>query len=124
MLLNELTEKLNIIASNADAETEITSVCYDSRKAAPGSLFVAIKGFQSDGHDFIGAALEKGAAVVLCESAPQAECRYIQVKDSREALAAVSCAFYDYPAGKMKIIGVTGTSSASSPIQTVTTPFE
>ena len=114
MLLKELTEKLNIIASNADTETEITSVCYDSRKAAPGSLFVAIKGFQSDGHDFIGAALEKGAAVVLCESVPQAECRYIQVKDSREALAAVSCAFYGYPAGKMKIIGVTGTSGKTT----------
>lgn len=114
MLLKELTEKLNIVSTNADFKTEITSVCYDSRKAIHGSLFVAITGFEADGHKFIGAALEKGASVVLCERVPEFECSYIQVEDCRKALAAVSCALYGYPADKLKIIGVTGTSGKTT----------
>ena len=66
MKLKELLVNLDVISSTADMETEIKGVSYDSRKTEPGNLFVAIKGFESDGHRFIPKAMERGAAAVLC----------------------------------------------------------
>lgn len=114
MKLNQLTEKIQIESSNADFDADISSICYDSRKAVPGCVFVAIKGFESDGNKFIPSALEKGASVIVCEDIPEYECIYVQVKDCRFALALLSAAFYNYPAEQMKIIGVTGTSGKTT----------
>ena len=114
MKLSKLTEKLNILSANADFNAEITSVCYDSRKAEKGCLFVAIKGTASDGHKYIPAVAEAGCTAVICEDIPETDVAYIQVEDSRRALALISCAYYDYPAEKMKIIGVTGTSGKTT----------
>lgn len=65
MKLGELVKNLDIISSNADMETEISGVSYDSRQTRAGELFVAVKGFESDGHRFIPKAMENGAAAVL-----------------------------------------------------------
>ena len=72
MKLGEIVRKLNIIDSNVDMDTEISGISYDSRKTRPGDLFVAVKGFETDGHKYIPKAMEKGAAVVLCQDAPGA----------------------------------------------------
>lgn len=114
MKLTRLTEKLNILSFNADSETEISSVCYDSRKACEGCLFVAIKGLTSDGHRYIPDVAAKGCAAVICEEKPSCDIPYVLVEDSRKALALVSCAFYNYPADKMHVIGVTGTSGKTT----------
>ena len=113
MKLKELLKNIEIISSNADMEMEISGICYDSRKAESGSLFVAIKGFSSDGHKFIPKALELGASAIVCEDIP-GEGEYVQVKDSRKALAAVSREFYGNPASKMTVIGITGTSGKTT----------
>ncbi|MBQ7896539.1 MAG: UDP-N-acetylmuramoyl-L-alanyl-D-glutamate--2,6-diaminopimelate ligase, partial [Oscillospiraceae bacterium] len=113
MKLKELLKNIEIISSNADMEMEISGICYDSRKAENGSLFVAIKGFASDGHKFIPKALELGASAIVCEDIPE-EGEYVQVKDSRKALAAVSREFYGNPASKMTVIGITGTSGKTT----------
>ena len=68
MKLRQLIKDLNILETNADLETEISSVCYDSRKAQPGSLFVAIKGTRIDGNQFLSEAVEKGACAVVTDS--------------------------------------------------------
>ena len=65
MKLKELLKGINILESNADMELEITDVAYDSRKVTEGGMFVAIKGFTSDGNRFIPMARDKGAAVVV-----------------------------------------------------------
>ena len=113
MKLKDLLQSLEILDTNADGEQEIAGVCYDSRQAAPGELFVAISGFAADGHRFIPMAQEKGAAVVLCEQVPQ-QGAYVQVASTRHALAVVSANWFDHPARKMKMIGVTGTNGKTT----------
>ena len=68
MKLREIVKNLNILDANADMDMEIRGISYDSRKTQPGDLFVAIRGFESDGHRFIPKAVEKGAAAVLWSS--------------------------------------------------------
>ena len=90
MKLKEILQNLDIISSNVDMDTEIGGISYDSRKTRPGDLFVAIKGFESDGHRFIPKAMEKGAAAALCQDVPADGTPYVQVADCRYALAIAS----------------------------------
>ena len=114
MKLRELLKNLEILSFNADMDTEILDICYDSRKAAPGSMFVAIKGFESDGHRFIPKAKELGASVVLCQDIPEIDIAYVQVADCRMALAQASRELFGNPAAEMTVIGITGTSGKTT----------
>ena len=87
MKLNELLAGIDILESTADQALEITGVSYDSRQTRPGDLFVAITGYETDGHRFIPMALEKGAACVLCQRKPEGKTPCVLVSDSRAALA-------------------------------------
>lgn len=114
MKLRELIKNLSIIEMNADAELEISGVSYDSRKTEKGDMFVAIRGFEADGHKFIPTAVENGAAVILCEEKPSCDIPYVLVSDSRYGLAIVSRDFFGDPASEMTMIGITGTSGKTS----------
>jgi len=114
MKLNEILNGIEILECTADRETEISGICYDSRSAAPGNLFAAIVGYQSDGHRYVPAAVERGASVILCEQAPEAAVPYVLVKDSRLALAVASANFFGNPASQMTMIGVTGTNGKTT----------
>ena len=118
MKLKELTGRLAVIHSAADPDTEITGVSYDSRKTEPGDLFVAVRGFETDGHRYIPKALEHGAAAVLCETVTDelvfSGAPYVQVEDTRLALALASSTFFGNPASAMTVIGITGTSGKTS----------
>ena len=98
-------------------DLEITGIAYDSRKVIPGGLFVAVSGHRQDGHRFVGQALAQGAVAVAAErelpQLPAAVAR-ITVPDSREALAHLAAVFYDYPAKKMHLIGITGTNGKTT----------
>lgn len=112
--LKDIINNLDIISMTADPETVISGISYDSRSTKPGDLFVAVKGFESDGHRFIPKAAENGAAAVLCEDIPQTDIPYIQIRDSRYALAIASREFFGDPASGMKIIGLTGTNGKTT----------
>ena len=114
MKLRELLQDIKILDMNADPEIEISGVCYDSREAKPGDLFVAVRGFEADGHRFIPGAVKKGAAAVLCETPPETDVPWVQTDDCRLGLALASRAWFGNPAGEMKIIGFTGTSGKTS----------
>ena len=114
MKLRDILNGLDILQSNADMETEITGISYDSRSTARGDLFVAVVGTVSDGHRFIPAAAEKGAAVVLCQSVPETDIPYVLVADSRYALAAASVNYFENPASRLVMIGVTGTNGKTT----------
>ncbi len=114
MKLKDLLLDIPVLKTNADMEQEIGSVVYDSRKACPGSLFVAISGFATDGNRFIPMALEKGAAVVVTAKEPAEDVPYVLVESDRMALAYLGRNFYEDPASKMKLIGVTGTNGKTS----------
>jgi len=114
MKLGKLLEKVDIVAARADMDLEITGISFDTRTLRAGDVFVAIKGFAFDGNRFIAEAVEKGALCVICEKKPDTATSHIIVRDSRVALAQASAAWFDYPAGKLKIIGVTGTNGKTT----------
>ena len=112
--LRELLRNVEVLELAADPEIELADISYDSRHTKPGDLFVAVTGFETDGHKFIPAAVERGAAAVLCERAPQVEIPYVRVADSRKALAIASANLFGRPAEQMKLIGVTGTNGKTT----------
>jgi len=96
-------------------DREVESIAYDSRRVQSNTLFVAIRGEKSDGHQFVDQAIEQGASVIVAEreiSSPRATC--LVVDDSRSALADLSAAFYGMPAHKLKMAGVTGTNGKTT----------
>ena len=114
MKLKELLIGLDILAATADLEQEISAVAYDSRKVTPGSLFVAITGFATDGNLYIPMAMEKGAAAVVTAKKPAGDIPYVLVPSDRLALALIGTNYYGHPAASMKLIGVTGTNGKTS----------
>ena len=112
MKLKELLEGLEILSTNVNLEMEIPNVAYDSRQVGPGDLFVALSGYTVDGHKFIPQAMAAGAAVALCQVPP--ETPYVQVADSRRALAVVGTNFFGHPARAMTMTGVTGTNGKTT----------
>ena len=114
MKLKDLLKDVPVLACTADLQTEISGVCYDSRKVSAGDAFVAVTGFAADGNRFIPMALDRGAAAVVTARKPQQEIPYVLVESDRLALAKMSCNFYDHPADTMTMIGITGTNGKTS----------
>ena len=114
MKLSELLKDIEILSATADLNMEISGVSYDSRRTERGDLFVAVKGFESDGHRFIPKARERGAAAVLCEDAPEDGTPYVRIADCRRGLALASRNLFGDPASEMTVIGITGTSGKTS----------
>ena len=115
--LKILLEKIKPIKIFGDAEIEVSGVQFDSRGVLNGNVFVATRGTASDGHQFIGAAIEKGATAIVCEILPETllpQIVYIQVENSAEALGWLACAWYGYPSNKLKLVGVTGTNGKTT----------
>ena len=114
MKLKELLSGVQIIKTSVDYNMEVDQVCYDSRKVTPGSLFVAVTGYVTDGNRYIPMALEKGACVIVTAVEPAENIPYVLVESDRLALAQIGANFYGHPAEKMKLIGVTGTNGKTS----------
>lgn len=99
-------------------EREITGICSDSRRVGQGSLFVAIPGFQSDGHQYIRQAMEQGACAVVAQHAPDCPVpegvTLILVDDARRALAQLAAEWYDHPERQLRLVGVTGTNGKTT----------
>lgn len=114
MKLKALLSGVDVLEWNADPEMNISDVYYDSRRVTPGSLFVAVSGFASDGNRFIPMALARGAAVVVTAKPPQEKVPYVRVSSDRLALALIGCNFFSHPARSMTVIGVTGTNGKTS----------
>jgi len=97
------------------ADRAVESIAYDSRRVQRNGLFVALRGKKSDGHDFIGQAIEKGAAVIVAERAgkhSRATC--VVVENTRSAMADLAARFYNFPARKLKLAAVTGTNGKTT----------
>ena len=114
MKLRELLNGLDILETNAELDSDIREVRYDSRLVESGDLFIAVTGAETDGHKYIPMAREKGAACVLCERAPEDGAPFVRVADSRRALAVVGGNRFDHPAREMTMIGITGTNGKTT----------
>ena len=114
--LDKLLERLEYEVVQGSDEIEITTLINDSRKVEEGSVFVCISGAVSDGHKYITDVAAKGAAAVVVEREVEApeNVTVIRVADTRYALALMSAAYFDYPAEKMKVIGITGTKGKTT----------
>ncbi|MGV3762513.1 UDP-N-acetylmuramoyl-L-alanyl-D-glutamate--2,6-diaminopimelate ligase, partial [Parapedobacter sp.] len=95
----------------------IGGLCFDSREARPGSMFVAVVGTQVDGHNYVDHAVTLGTTVVLCEKMPEVtkdDVTYIQVEDTAFALGVSASNYFDTPSAKLKLVGVTGTNGKTT----------
>ena len=99
------------------ADAPVSALTLDSRQAGPGTAFFALRGAQTDGHQFIGKAVALGAAVVVCEelpAEPAADTIYIEVPDSAEAMARMAATFYGHPSRQLQLVGITGTNGKTT----------
>ena len=121
MKLRDLLIGLEGLKARGDLDIDIKGIACNSNKVEEGDLFVAIKGFEYDGHEFINEAIKKGAAAILIEEGcdlksfkVKEDTVVVMAKDTREALAIVSCNFYKNPSRKFKLIGITGTKGKTT----------
>ncbi|MBR5543628.1 MAG: UDP-N-acetylmuramoyl-L-alanyl-D-glutamate--2,6-diaminopimelate ligase [Oscillospiraceae bacterium] len=114
MNLRDVLSNIDIISADVDMDVEISGVRCDSRRIEKGFVFVAIRGFETDGNKYIAKALENGAVTVITDSKKYAGKNRIYVPDARRALALASKNFYNNPTRDMKMIGVTGTNGKTT----------
>lgn len=115
--LSELLAATPVRTIVTSSDPEIGALCYDSRRVGRGDCFFAVRGESSDGHDFIGAAVEAGASAVVCERLPEQTAEgvsYVVVDDSHGALADMAAAFYGNPSRELRLVGVTGTNGKTT----------
>lgn len=118
MKLSKLLEKCNVVKVHGDVDIDITSITSDSRGVTSGSLFVAVEGISTDGHDYISKAIEQDVSVVVYDKPMFEEyftrVTYVQVEDSAVALSQIASAWFDNPSESIKLIGVTGTNGKTT----------
>ncbi|MBQ4176985.1 MAG: UDP-N-acetylmuramoyl-L-alanyl-D-glutamate--2,6-diaminopimelate ligase [Lachnospiraceae bacterium] len=116
MRLAQLLENIEYEVLCGSTDTEITEIVNDSRKVKKGCVFPCIRGASFDGHKFAGEVAAKGAAAIVAEEKVEVPegVTVILVKDTRIAMARMACAWYGYPAQKLKMIGVTGTKGKTT----------
>ena len=126
MKLSEIIENCGVISLSSDGKREITSICSDSRKVTDGSLFIAVKGYASDGHNYIAQAVGSGAKAIVFEDRAAAmkqlegvdhcDVDLVEVSNSRHAVAIIADNFYDHPSSKMTLVGITGTNGKTTTV--------
>lgn len=117
MKLNQLLTSIEPLQIVGASDIEITGVNIDSRSITQGHLFIAMCGTQADGHMYIEASIESGAAAILCERMPQnldPQITYVQVKNSEDVVGKIATTFYGDPTSKLKLVGVTGTNGKTT----------
>ena len=115
--LREIVYKVALEGISGSTDMGVSHISTDSRNITQGDLYVAIKGTQVDGHQFIDQAIASGAQSVICENLPEnlkTGIVYIHVNDAREALGWAAANFYDNPSHQIKLIGITGTNGKTS----------
>ncbi len=118
-LLRDILYKTNLQEVHGSTNIAVTSITFDSRKVVKDSLFVAIKGTQSDGHNFIAKAIESGAIAIVCDVLPEElneKVTYVRVNDTSVALGFMAANYYDQPSESLKLIGVTGTNGKTTTV--------
>ena len=121
MELKQILQGIDGIKAKGNIDIDIPDITNDSRKVEKGSMFIAVKGFETDGHKYLKDVIEKGAKVVMVQEGADIkeiikndDITILMVPDTRKALAKVSCNFYDNPSKKFVLVGVTGTKGKTT----------
>lgn len=115
--LRNIMRNCRVEAVEGDFDREIRSIAFDSRKVCDGCVFFAVKGTQTDGHEYIDKAVENGAVAIVCETIPASKAAgvvYIAVADSSIALGLAASEFYGNPSSQLSLVGVTGTNGKTT----------
>lgn len=117
--LKDILYKAGLVEVMGSTDIDVASICSDSRKVEKNSLFIAVKGTQSDGHKFISQAIALGAIAIVCEEPPTPNSQlptitYVKVSDSESALGIIASNYYDNPSEKLKLVGITGTNGKTT----------
>lgn len=127
MQIKDLIYKVSLLSVSGRTDTDVTAICFDSRKVESGTMFIAVRGFNNDGHAYLKDVIRNGATSVVCEELPildePTDCVIIQVKDSSEALGIIASNFYDNPSSKLKLVGITGTNGKTTTVSILYTLF-
>jgi UDP-N-acetylmuramoyl-L-alanyl-D-glutamate--2,6-diaminopimelate ligase len=118
-LLSDILYKAGLEEVLGSTNLAISSISFDSRKAKKDGLFIAVRGTQSDGHNFITTAINNGAVAIVCENLPQEiseKITYVRVKNSSLALGIIASNFFDNPSQELKLVGVTGTNGKTTTV--------
>lgn len=126
MILENIIKNCGVTGIVGDSRREISSICIDSRKATPGSMFIAVKGHGTDGHQFIASAIKAGAAAIMFEDRQALESQvnvndntdvtFVEVKNSRHASALAAADFYGNPSRELTLVGITGTNGKTTTV--------
>lgn len=126
MILENIIKNCGVTGIAGDSIREISSICIDSRKATPGSMFIAVKGHGTDGHQFIASAIKAGAAAIMFEDRQALESQvnvnantdvtFVEVKNSRHASALAAADFYGNPSRELTLVGITGTNGKTTTV--------
>lgn len=117
MNLSALLNRIPLLETYGEMNREVSEIVFDSRKAVENSLYAALRGTVSDGHDFIDSAIKNGANVILVEEIPEEKnqnATYIKVKNSAKTLGQIASNFYGNPSEKLNLVGITGTNGKTS----------
>lgn len=117
MKFSDLIDNVEVLKILNNADFSISDINYDSRKVQSDSIFVALRGEVSDGHNYIESSIASGAKAIICEEIPKEldeNCVYVLVENTRVALAQLSHKFYRHPSNSLKVIGITGTNGKTT----------
>jgi UDP-N-acetylmuramoyl-L-alanyl-D-glutamate--2,6-diaminopimelate ligase len=117
MILSEVIKNIKILNIIGNTDIAVTGIEFDSRKVVKGNVFIAVTGYNSDGHNYIESAAKRGALAIVCEHLPEKADNnivYILVKDSAESLGIIASSFYNNPSENIKLIGITGTNGKTT----------
>jgi UDP-N-acetylmuramoyl-L-alanyl-D-glutamate--2,6-diaminopimelate ligase len=115
--IEEILKGIDVVAVTGDMGSTVSGIEFDSRNVTPGTLFVAVRGQKSDGHEFIASATKSGAAAIICEivpADPDKKICWIKVADSAKALGEAASNFYGNPSSSLILVGVTGTNGKTT----------
>lgn len=115
--LQNILYKVGLVSVSGTLDLQINKIAFDSREVSKESVFVAVKGTQVDGHQFIDAAINSGALAIVCEVLPNKQLdgvTYVQVKDAHQALGVMAANFFDNPSKELKLVGITGTNGKTT----------
>jgi UDP-N-acetylmuramoyl-L-alanyl-D-glutamate--2,6-diaminopimelate ligase len=118
-ILKDILYKVSLNSVSGTTDIKINGMFFDSRLVGDGSLFVATVGTQSDGHQYIDKAIEKGAAAIVCQTMPEnlkPGVTYVQVLNSSAALGIMAANYYGNPSSKLNLVGVTGTNGKTTSV--------
>ena len=116
-VLKDILYKVSLVSTYGDMESSVVQLAFDSRKVSKGTAFVAMKGTQVDGHQYMDQAVQKGATAVICEVMPETKApqvTYVQVTDTAKALGIMAANFYEHPSENLKVVAITGTNGKTT----------